>query len=123
MNELTFGFLYKSKPVDMIDNEYVYFHAYKEMNYPDDSWESVDIGLHHCDQTSHLANIHTQSVIQGWFGKLHCPNQLEGDLKYFECSWATGKPPFKRVFIDIKSCSDEHLKKIGSSKKCKSRDE
>ena len=63
MNDLTFGFKHKGSPVDVIDNEYIYFHVFKENRYPDNTNDIVDIGLHHCDETSHLTNIYQQSVI------------------------------------------------------------
>ena len=88
MNDLTFGFRHKSAPVDLIDNEYLHIDVYKEIKYPDNKKvDKVDIGIHHCQQTSHLTNIYSPIAIEAYFGKLHCPNKLEGDLKYFKGSF------------------------------------
>ena len=59
MNDLTFGFLHKGTPVDLIDNEFMHMEVYKEITHPDDKREEVDIGIRHCQHTSHLAKIYT----------------------------------------------------------------
>ena len=74
MSNFTYGFKYEGKPVDMVDNEYVWIHFKYEEKITEFEKKSIDLWLTPCLENTHLNDYYTKEEITAKFGNVYCIN-------------------------------------------------
>ena len=119
MADFAYGFKYKGKPIDLHDNEYLYFTALYKVKMTEFDKFGEELGVHDCTATSHLSKTYDLATIKKKFGTLYCANPLTDEQKVQGMSQLGY--PVKRLYIDLDYCNQDHLIKIGSKKICKDK--
>ena len=99
MEDFSFGFAYKKKPIDLIDNEFFRINMIYQIKWDEFNKDVEEVGIHECSETSHVAKLYNQRAIALKFGSLYCPNELKDHMKLQGTS-QTGYPT-KRVIFSL----------------------
>ena len=77
MKSYVFGFKYKGKPFDMLDNEYIYISNVYEHKKSESDVTFTNIGMKECHKTSHVAELYSEEDLIDKFGGIFCSNDLK----------------------------------------------
>lgn len=76
----TYGFKYEGKPVDIVDNEFVWIQFKYEEKVTEFEKRSTDLGVTPCLEKSHLNDYFTKAEITKKFGNVYC---IDPNREYF----------------------------------------
>ena len=97
----TYGFKYEGKPVDIVDNEFVWVHFKYEEKMTEFEKSSVDLGVTPCLEKSHLNKYFTHAEITKKFGNTYC---IDPTREYFIQGKSSSGYPVRRVWFNIRHC-------------------
>ena len=99
------SFHYNNKIINMLDNEYA--HITLEWQYKKNEKEeySYEIGMHDCQETTHLNTIYSEKDVRSKFGSIYCANKLEEHHVLFGQSQHGF--PTKRIWFSLNLCDQK----------------